>query len=282
MISGLIPHGETLLWWVSPDGVVTPLSGNAGADLWLGEGPDGLAEVDVKTIWEAAARQLGETVAGHTMDHAEIDLPVFLFADDAETLRRRREHFEAQFDRFRPGWLCSYSAAWGWRWLGARLGGMKALRQRDHGRRCAYEIVLLVESPLAREADDTAQWVNAAGSGRGQLHLYPGPSEWPAWPRFVLRGPGTFRLRWAGNDVTFPPLGVTEWALVNSDETRPTIRVRDAAGVERNAWPQMRAGQRIPYPVPAGEVTRVDVEVRGGLRTSGVWATVPVRREGLV
>lgn len=284
MLSGLIPNGDTIMRWISPDGVVTEIHGPEATVAIMGEGPEGLSSVEVNDLFEAAARQQGETWVGFSMDHAEIDFPLHVLASNSTELRQRMTWIESQFQRFRSGWLVSYSVTSGWRWVSARRSQMKPLVSRDPGRgsEITYEVVLIVESPLAREADDTDEWVDKARSGKGQLHLYPGPSEWPSWPQFMLRGPGLFRLRWAGNDVTFPALRPNEWALVNTDESRPTIRAVNDQGVSRNLWPEMKPGQKIPNPIRGGEVTRVDVSVTGGTAQSGVFATTAVQHEGLV
>lgn len=282
--STLIPREDTVVHWVSPDGLHLPLNGPSARDYVMGEGPEGLASIEVEYLFEAAARQHGETYTGYTMDHHEIDFVVHVLADSGEGLRQKMSWFETQFERFRPGWLMTYSVTNGWRWVQARMQKLTPLVERDPGRRheVTYEIVLVVESPLAREVNDSAYWLNKAGSGKGQIALWPGNSEWHAWPQFILRGPGVFRLRWAGNDVTFPKINSNEWVLVNSDEARPTIRCRNDQGQERNLWPEMNPGQRVPYPIRGGQVTRVDVQVTSGNTNSSVWGTVPVQHEGLV
>lgn len=279
-----IPRGDTVMQWISPDGRVTPLHGPQARGVVIGMGPEGFGPAQVTDLFEAAARQHGETWVGYTLDHAEIDFPLHVLADSPEELARKRREIELQFDRFRPGWLASYTNTDGWRWLSCRKQRMTPLVERDAGMRAeiTYEVVLTVESPLAREADDTSEWVNRARSGRGELYLYPGEGEWTPWPQFVLRGPGVFRLRWAGNDLTLPRLNADEWALVNTDEARPTIRSRDVQGVDRNLWPQMPPGVRIENPLPVRLVSRVDVQVTGGSAQSSAWGTVAVQREGLV
>lgn len=286
-MTGLLPTDQTVLWYVSPDGVVLHLSGrpDAGREgVWLGTGPDGLGHVEVTPIFEAAARQHGETYVGETVDHGEIDLPVFVLGDTVDEFRRRREWVAELVERRRRGWLAAYTSSGGWTWVAVRKVSFKPAYEHDPAilRGGRFDLLLAAESPLARQADDTDEWVNTAGTGRGELALYPGPGEWPAWPQFVIRGPGAVRLRWAGNDVTLPVLKADEWALVNSDEARPTIRGRDARGVERNLWPSMKPGQRIPNPLPPRQVSRVEVSASGASTATGVWATVPVQREGLI
>src|SRR5699024_2595708 len=196
---------------IAPSGPVLHLSGRpeAGREgVWLGDGPDGLGSVEVTALFEAAARQMGETYVGETMDHGELDLPIHILADSPDEFRRKKVWVSNLFERRRPGWLMSYTPAEGWHWLQVRKLSFEPEYGTDPGpkRGATFDLLLAAESPLAREADDTSEWINTSRSGKGQLHLFPGDGEWPAWPQFILRGPGTFRLRWAGNDVTFPPL----------------------------------------------------------------------------
>lgn len=286
-MTGLLPLDQTLVWYMSPDGEIVHLSGSplAGTQgVWLGPDPDGLDSTEIASIFDAAARQSGESWIGTKMDHGTVDLQLYMEAESADAFRRRREWLTNIFERHRKGWLLTYTSATGWRWLAVRKSSLKAAVSRDPGPRnwALFDLLLIVESPLAREPDDTSVWANRSGSGRGQLHLYPGESEWPSFAQFVLRGPGVFRLRWAGNDVVFPMLRADEWALVNSDEARPTLRSRDSQGRDTNLWPRMKPGVRISHPVPAREVTRVDVSVSAGSSQSSVWGTVPVLREGLI
>lgn len=284
MLTGLLPSGMTVVQWISPDGRVLPLHGPAAREVFLGEGVDGVDGIDVDSLFEAAARQHGESWVGYRLDHAEIDLPITVVASGPEELRTRCDYVEAQFERFRTGWLASYSSMRGWRWVQARRGSLRMDTDLDphRSRHTTYELTLLVESPLAREADTTDEWLNTSRSGRGHLHLDPGPGEWPPWPQFILRGPGRFRLRWAGNDVEFPQIRADEWVLVNTDEARPMIRARDSRGVDRNLWPQMRPGVKVENPLRPREVNRVDVTVTGGSAQSSAWGTVAVQHEGLV
>lgn len=286
-MTGLLPTGQTLLRYLSPSGPVLHLSGRpeSGREgVWLGSGPDGLGSVEVAAIFESAARQHGETYVGETMDHGELDLPIYILGDSPDDFRRKKTWVADLFERHRPGWLCAYTPAEGWHWLAVRKLSLKPAYGTDPGpmRGATFDLLLAAESPLARQANDTSEWVNKAGSGKGQLHLYPGPGEWAAWPQFILRGPGRFRLRWAGNDIEFPQLRADEWALVNTDEARPTIRGRDARGVDRNLWPEMKPGAKIENPLRPREVNRVDVSVTGGSAQSSAWGTVAVQREGLV
>lgn len=286
-MTGLLPSGQTLVWYRSPEGVTLHLSGRpeAGREgVWIGTGPDGLGDVDVKPIFEASARQLGETYVGETVERQEIDLPIHILGDSPEGFRSKRRWVENTITRKRPGWLMAYTPTDGWLWLGVRKLSMKPAYNQDPGpmRGATFDLLLVAEQPFAREANHSAQWVNRSNSGRGEFHLYPGPTEWESWPQFILRGPGRFRLRWAGNDITFPTIRSDEWVLINTDETRPTIRSRDAQGIDRNLWPEMPPGTRIPNPLRPGEVNRIDVQVFGGNSQSSAWGTTEVRREGLV
>lgn len=279
---GLIESGETVIHWVSPTGRVLALAGPGRGDVWIGEGLDGAA-LPLDHIFESAAREHGERVAGVRVDHAEYDFPLHVKASGPEELRLRCAETEALFERFRPGWLATYSSSRGWRWVQARRGRMSLVTELDphRGRHAAYEMTLIVESPLAREADRTDVWQNVAGSGRGQIHLYPGPGEWVSWAQFEVRGPGRVRLRWCGNDVTLPALRADEWLLLNSDSARPTIVARGADGRERNLWPELPPGQRIPYPLALREVSRVDISVTGGSSETYVRGRCRVFHEGV-
>lgn len=286
-MTGFLPANQTLVRYISPDGVALNLSGRpeAGREgVWIGQGPDGLGHVDVKPVFEAASRQIGERYVGETVDHLEIDLPIHILADTPEAFRSKRRWVEDTIQRKRPGWLCAYTPSTGWLWLAVRKISMVPAYAQDPGPRAGatFDLLLAAEQPFAREPDDTDEWVNRSMTGRGELHLYPGPSEWVSWPQFILRGPGRFRMRWGGNDVTFPQIQADEWILVNTDESRTLIRSRDSRGIDRNLWPQMPPGTRIPNPLPPAQVSRVDVEVSGGNRDTSAWGTVAVRREGLV
>ena len=285
-MTGLLPGGHTVLRYMSPNGQVLQLAGpGAGSEgVWLGDGPDGLGSVDVKAIFEAAARQYGETYVGETMDHLELDLPIHILGDSPDDFRRKKSMVANTIERHRQGWLTTYTTADGWRWLAVRKLGMQPAYDTDPGpkRGATFDLLLVAESPLAREVNPSDEWVNKSGSGRGELHLYPGPGEWPSWAQFILRGPGRFRLRWAGNDIEFPQLAADEWALVNTDEARPTLRGRDARGRDTNLWPRMRPGVKIEHPLRPREVNRVDVTVWGGSAQSSAFGTVAVQHEGLV
>lgn len=287
-MTGLLPADQTLVKYVSPDGVTIHLSGRpiAGAEgVWIGSGPDGLGSVPIKPIFEAAARQMGESYAGETVEHAEIDLPIHVLGEDADDFRRKRRWVENTITRKRIGWLCAYTPTDGWLWLAVRKLDLTPAYKQDPGpmRGATFNLLLVAEQPFAREADYTDEWFNRSGSNRGELHLYPGPSEWEAWPQFVLRGPGRFRLRWAGNDLTFPTLRADEWALVNTDQTRTTIRAVNTQGVSRNLWPEMPPGSRAEFPAPPGRILRVDISVTGGnTSTTSAWGSIEVKREGLV
>lgn len=286
-MTGLLPADQTLVLYRSAAGRVIHLSGRplAGQEgVWIGSGPDGLGHVEVKPIFEAASRQLGETYVGETIEHGELDLPIHILGEDADDFRRKRRWVEDTITRKQVGWLCAYTSADGWLWLPVRKLGMTPAYGQDPGpmRGATFDLLLAAERPFAREANDTDEWLNGSLSGKGQMHLYPGSSEWEAWPQFMLRGPGKFRLRWAGNDLSFPTLQANEWALVNTDQTRTTIRSVTSAGVDRNLWPMMPPGARVEFPLPAGEVSQVDIEVTGGNAQTSAWGTVEVKREGLV
>src|SRR5699024_9090271 len=87
VVTGLLPSGQTIIRYIAPSGPVLHLSGRpeAGREgVWLGDGPDGLGSVEVTALFEAAARQMGETYVGETMDHGELDLPIHILADSPD------------------------------------------------------------------------------------------------------------------------------------------------------------------------------------------------------
>lgn len=249
---------------------------------WLNSsGPEGLGSVEIEAIFDAAARQWGETKVGETMNHGEIDLPIFILGDSPDDFRRRREQFASMLRRDRLGWLAIYTNATGWRWVGVKLGDFKPLVPYDPRITSAakFEMMLIAEAPLARSADYADSWTNTARTGRGSVAVYPGP-EWEAWPQFVIQGPGIVTLSYPGNKVTHVPgqaIKAGEQVLVNTDEARPTIR--SSAG--RNLWPLMK-GQKYRKPVPPGEVTTVQIEVTGGSAATAVYARCPWRHEGML
>jgi hypothetical protein len=231
---------------------------------WIAQGNvEGFDEVPFEDVFDSAAREFGEEWIGMTLKHSEISMPIFILGNSPDDFRRRREHFKRLIPKNRLSWLCVYSNATGWHWVGVRRGSLKATLPFDPRitRGAEFDLVLLVERPLARVADHVREWTNPLGTGQGSLPLYPGP-EWEAWPRFVFAGPGALRLQFAGNDVTHPPIKAGQQMLINTDEARPTIRVRNPDGTEENMWPLMK-GQKYLAPIPAGEVTRIDITVTG-------------------
>lgn len=280
MAATLTDH--TIVELISPHGERVRLSGAKGGDelgAWLDvSGPDGLGHVDIDDIFDAAARQWGETKVGETMNHAELDLPLFILGSSPDDFRRRREHFKTIVRRHELGWLATYSNAVGWRWVGVKLGELKPLVPFDPRitRGAKFEMTLIVEAPLAREADYADSWDNETGTGKGSLSLYPGP-EWDAWPQFVIQGPGEVTLSYAGNKIIHPAANAGEQILVNTDEARPTVR----SSTGRNLWPLMK-GQKYRKPIPAGKVTTVQIEVKGGSRETQVYARCAWRHEGLL
>ncbi|AOE44368.1 minor tail protein [Gordonia phage Ghobes] len=279
---------HTVVRYVSPDGEVLPLSGGPDAgkyQVWLGHDPVGLGHVETKALFDAAARQWGEEYVGETVDHQELELPLFVLTDHTgvDGLRRRREWLKKLFPRDRVGWLCVYTNVTGWRWLATRRGSLKPVLGADPNARggLELELVLLVENPLARVADSNDSWRNTELTGKGSLLLYPGP-EYHGWPQFTVRGPGRFRFKYLDNDVLFDfNVLATETLLVNTDEARPTVRGRTDAGVQRNLLPLVR-GTKFRTPLPKDTPTRVDVTVTNGNANSAVYGVCAQQLEGLL
>ncbi|GAC71035.1 hypothetical protein [Gordonia soli] len=277
---------HTIVEWVAHTGERMRWSGakqTAPPELgpWIdAEEMDGIGHVDIKALFSAAAREWGEEYIGGTLDHAELVLPMFILGADVDDFRRRVEHFKTQVRRERIGWLFVYTNVTGWRWVAARLGHFKPMYKIDprKTRAAHFELMLIVEKPLARAADHAASWRNRTNTGRGSVPIYPGPL-WQAWPQFAFRGPGRLRLRYAGNDVDHPfTVLANETILINTDEARPIIRSMTTG---RNLWPLMK-GARYSNPVPDGEVTRVDITVTGGNTNTELWVVSAQQYEGLL
>lgn len=274
---------HTIVEWMAHDGRRLRLSGakdtrELGA--WLAGDIDGAGYTDVKAIFEAAAREWGEEYVGETLDHAEWDVPIFILGADIGDFRRRVEDLKSLVRRDKPGWLMVYTNALGWRWVRARLGSLKPAYPLDPRKTSAahFELTLIVERPIPREADHADSWKNTTGTGVGSVAIYPGPT-WDGWPQFAFQGPGRLRLRYAGNDVDHPfDVLAGETILINTDQARPTIRSQTTG---RNLWPLMK-GARYEYPAPAGEVTRCDITVTGGNTDTELWVICAVQREGLL
>ena len=278
---------HTIVWYVSPDGVVVPLSGGPDAGrygVWMGHGPTGLGHVEVKAIFDAAARQWGEEYVGETVDHAELEIPVFILQDHTgiDGLRMRREWFKRIVERRRVGWLMVYTNVTGWRWVAVRRGSIKPAIGADPAANGGLELdcVLIADQPLARVADSHDSWKNDQLTGQGSLLLEAGP-EYHSWPQFVFRGPGTLRLRFQGNDVTHPPILADETLLINTDEARPTVRAVRDNGERRNLMPLLR-GVKYTSPIPVGPASRVDFEITGGNANTEISGVSAIRIEGLL
>ncbi|QDP44134.1 minor tail protein [Gordonia phage JuJu] len=277
---------HTIVEWISPKGERVRLSGakkTAPPELgaWLSTGGiDGIGHLDVKALFDAAARQWGEDYVGETLDHAELDVPLFILGANPDDFRRRVEHLRTLIRRHEVGWLAVYTNSTGWRWVAARLGYLKPTFPFDPSRTSAanYELMLIVEHPIPRAADHADSWKNTTNTGKGSVSIYPGPL-WQAWPQFAFQGPGRLRLRYAGNDVDHPfTVLADETILINTDEARPTIR---SAKTGRNLWPLMK-GRKYTHPVPEGEVTRVDITVTGGNTNTELWVICRQQYEGLL
>lgn len=274
--------------WVSPDGVQVPLSGyhRDGTDgVWLGGEPKNLSVVATKAIFEAGARQRGETWVGETMDHSEIDLPLFILADSSHELRLARERLKLQMPTDRAGWLVVGTAVTGLRWVAARRREMVPLFTKDVDLSVGLrvDIVISVDYPLSRTADVTRQWNNTLGSSSasGSVWVDPGP-EFESWPEFTFLGPGRPRIRY--QDVDFD-LGFDvlagERVLIATDQARPTVRGITATGERRNLLPVL-AGKKFSAPILPDGPTRIDVSVTGASAQTAFLAVAPMSWEGLM
>lgn len=278
---------HTIIEYISHTGARLRLSGakpGTALGAWIEAGDlEGIAHIDLEAIFEGAARQWGQEYAGATLDHAELELPLFILGADVDDFRRRVDAFKQTVRRDRPGWLAVYTNATGWRWVGARLGSLKPALSYDPRITAAahFELILLIEHPLARTADHIGRWSDLAGTGTGSIVAYPGPI-WEAWPQFTFHGPGTLTLAYAGMDMPHPAITATEVMLINTDEARPTIRAFDeTTGKHRNLWPLMK-GRKYTAPLPAGEVTRIDITVDKPGPATQLLVVCPQHHEGLL
>ena len=274
--------------WVSPDGEHIPLSGWHRDDIngvWLGGEPKNLSTVATKAIFEAAARQRGETWVGETMDHNEIDLPLFILAADGPDLRLRREHLKLAMPTSREGWLVVGSSVTGLRWVAARRREMVPLYAKDVDLSTGLrvDVVLSVDYPLARTANVDRQWNNTTGAATasGSVWVDPGPA-FEAWAEFTFCGPGRPRIRYQNVDfdLGFDVLA-GEKVIIVTDQARPTVRGITADGKRRNLLPLLK-GKKFSAPILPGEVVRVDVSVTGASAATAMLASVPVSWEGLL
>ncbi|OZF09810.1 hypothetical protein CH300_00065 [Rhodococcus sp. 15-1154-1] len=279
---------RTIIQYVSPEGIVIPLSGHGvigEPGIWIGNGPDGLGHIDVSALFDAAAMDEGEDYVGGVVDHAEIDLPLHILGTSNADFQRRKEWFKSLFPRDRQGWLCGFTTSTGWRMIAVRRGSFKPAYGSDPAiaKGATYDTMFIADRPHARTKDDEDEWVNTTGAGTGVLYLYPGP-EMPGWPKFVFTGPGRLRLVYAGMDVTIPAtIGPGREIFIDTDERKQTLRERaaDSADRGRTLWGLMKA-QHFPNPIPPKEVTRVQFKITGASSQTRLWATVSQRHEGLV
>lgn len=284
-----IDRDYTFMSWVSPDGEQVPLSGyhRDGTDgVWLGGEPKNLGVVATKAIFEAAARQRGETWVGETMDHNEINLPLFILGSSANDLRQRREHLKRIMPTDRVGWLVVGTSTTGLRWVAARRREMVPLFVKDVGlsQGLRIDVVISIDYPLSRTPNVTRQWQNKSGaaSTSGSVFVDPGP-EFEAWPEFTFLGPGRPRIRYG--DVDFD-LGFNalpgERILIVTDQARPTVRGITADGKRRNLLPLLK-GRKFSAPLlPADGVARIDFTVTGATAATALLATAPMSWEGLL
>jgi hypothetical protein len=294
-VTGYLPGDQTLVYYISPDGVSVHLSGlkvTGDPGYWLGAGPDGLGHVEVASLWDAAAIDEGEDYSGNSIDHGELDLPIHVLGTSNSDFQRRRQRLRDLMPRDRQGWFCVYQSGHGWRWVPTRLGSFKPAYNTDPAvaRAATFDVILLVDRPHARAANSTAQWAYKGTPG-GSLWLYPGP-ETDGWPRFIFTGPGALQLIYtgiddAGNDaemdVTLPKIGAGREIYIDTDMAHQTVRERAATSPDKGTslWQSMR-NKYWPYPIRKGEVQRIRFRVTGAGPTTALWGTVTRRHEGLL
>ncbi|WP_458681956.1 phage tail family protein [Prescottella equi] len=290
MADGLIPGGMTIVYYVSPDGVVIHLSGGtlAGAEgMVLGDGPDGLGHAEAAAIFDEGARMVGEEYVATTFKKGSIDLPIHVFGDTVEQFHRRRDWLRELICRDRQGWLCVFTTL-GWRSIAVRRGAIKPSLRRDPAGATGTTLFVLfyADNPLARAADgDAPEWVHPGGIvANGHLALYPG-REVNGWPKFTFTGPGTLHIVYDGVDgpveLWFPQLNAGEVLRIDTEHGMQKLEAVGPGGRRRNLWPLVK-GPMDTQPIPAGVVTTVRFSVMAGSTASRLWGTVPRFQEGLL
>lgn len=277
-------NASAVVVWIAPDGRQLHLSGGAEErreGVSLDRGLAGVSGLSATPAFQSAGKQVGETVTGWEFGHGEIDLPLTILGESRSHMVRTREVVKGMFSRDKPGWLCVYQPANGWRWTRCRLRSMIA----DVGSsphllgRVGLDIVLIAEDPRAETRPYSSQWRNSSGAGHGTLRLYPGP-EWRGWPSFYIHGPGAVTLSVHGSTIELPHLAAGERCLLHSDPTVGVLRSVDADGRSTNRWPDVVG--YLEQPLPTDEVSRVDIRVTGGNTDTAVAARVRSYREGLL
>lgn len=280
----------TIVYYVSPDGVVLHLSGgtSAGAQGFvLGYGPEGLGDVEAAAIFDKSARQVGEEYVDTNFDHGKIDLPIYIHGATVEEFHRRRDWFRELLTRGRQGWLCVYTTL-GWRWIAVRRGSIKPAYGSDPAadKFAVFDVLLLADHPFARAADGvTPEWINKSGPfAKGNVVLYPG-REVDGWPQFLFTGPGMLWITYSGVDgpveLRFPTLFVGEVLKIDTEYGMQRLRAIAPDGKKRNLWELVKWPMN-PQPIPAGAVTTVNFSVTGGSSGTKLWGTVPRFQEGLL
>ena len=281
--TGLNHHAVVV--WIAPDGRMLHLSGgpDEGREgVWLREGLDGVGFVDAAADFAKAAHQVGETITQITLDHGELDVPLYVLGSAEGDMQAVREQVKTMFRRDRAGWLSMWTPVTGWRWIRCRLLTMKpALDSSPYEvKGVSLDLVLIAEDPRSEENPASSQWRNAGGSSHGSLTLWSGP-EWVSWPTFVVSGPGSVELSMEGSTIRLPSLEVGERCLLQSDPARGVLRSVAADGSSRNRWPDVVG--YLANPIPADSVSHIGIRVvSGGSPETAVLGQSRIHREGLM
>lgn len=277
-------NARAVLVWIAPDGRQLHLAG--GADqrregVSLDEGLDGVGTVDSSPAFDAAITQIGESIAGWEYGHGEVDLPITVLGDTPGDMQAIREDLKRYFPLGRAGWLAVNTPVTGWRWLRCHRRSMKpGLAKSPYLTSTLHlDLVLIAEDPRAETAPVSSQWRNSGDQDKGNLWV-TGGDEWPAWPTFVIHGPGRVTLSMSGSKIVLPALDAGERALLQTDPARSVLRSIADDGTSTNRWPDVEG--YLARPIPAGEMTRVGVRVSGGSRETAVMAHTRVHMEGLL
>lgn len=284
----MIDRDLTYVSWVTATGETIPLSGyqrEGTAGVWLGGAAKNLDRVEAKAIFDAAARQRGETFVAFTHDHAEIELPLFILGDSSYDLRLRRAHLKRAMHPDAPGWLVVATATTGIRWQQARRIDMTPAHTKDVDLSTGLhvDVVLAAEDPFAQTRPHQPQWQNTTGADTVTATLFtdPGPDQ-DSWPVITFVGPGKPRFRYGPVDFDLDiMIKPGEAVLIVTDQARPTIRGRMPDGTQRNLLPLLK-GRKFTAPALRDQITRLDVTISGASAQTQLMVTTAQAWEGLM
>ncbi|WP_256673210.1 phage tail family protein [Nocardia cyriacigeorgica] len=231
----------------------------AGAEgVALGDSPSGHMFAPTSILVSEGARQDGADFLRSVRSKKEIDFIVDIGGDTLPLLLTRPRHWYAVHDSWfrdwstdKPGTLAFWTRYQGWRYQQVRLdsapapvtGIDPALNLHE-----AYQMGIVALDPLEHHMPEPSVWVNADGFGEGVV-VGRNAADQPAWPRYVMNGPGRFHIGDLGGGdtpriVETPPILEGETLRIDTHPRHRTARVySDALPSGRNVWGAL-AGRR--------------------------------------